>query len=112
MSFPKLVAGALLAGSLTVGGMALASSKGLDWQPGAAQLAAQDEDDYGRTAEGNTLSMVEIIERLSAKGYAEIREIEREGATLEVKARNREGRWQELYVDGVTGEVLRVEEDD
>lgn len=112
MNFPKLVAGALLAGSLAIGGVALAVSNGFDWQPRALQLASQDEVDYGRAANGKTLSMAEIVERLSAEGYGEIREIEREGNTFEVKARDSDGRWKELYLDGATGEVLRIEDDD
>jgi len=112
MSFPKLVAGALLAGSLAIGGVALAGSNGFDWQPGARQLASQDEEDYGRAANDKTLSMAEIVERLSAEGYGEVREIEREGNTFEVKARDRDGRWKELHLDGATGKVLRVEDDD
>ncbi len=112
MSFPKLIAGALLAGSLAVGGVALAGSNGFDWQSGARQLASQDEEDYGQAANGKTLSMAEIVERLSAEGYGEVREIERKGTAFEVKARASDGRWKELYLDGATGKVLKVEDDD
>ena len=112
MSFPKLVAGALLAGSLVVGGVALAGSDTLTGRSGSVDLASQDESEYGQAQTGKTMSVAEIIERLTAEGYGEIREIEREGDTFEVKARDSQGRWQELYVDAATGGVLRSEEHD
>jgi len=54
----------------------------------------------------------DVLARLRAQGYSDIAEIERERNSYEVKARNADGRWVELYVDGNTGEVLGREYDD
>lgn len=112
MSFPKLIAGALLAGTLGAAGLALAQSDTLPAPIDSLRLAASD---YGgakdTTAPSGMKSMSEIMRQLEAKGYGEFREIEREGGRYEVKARDRDGRWREIYVDGRSGEIVKVEDD-
>ncbi|WP_029001300.1 PepSY domain-containing protein [Azohydromonas australica] len=54
-----------------------------------------------------TLTMQQVIERLAARGYRDISEIELErDGSYEVEARDGQGRKVELKVDGRTGELL------
>ena len=56
------------------------------------------------------LSMQQVIERLAARGYRDISEIELESnGSYEVEARDDQGRKVELKVDGRTGELLAQE---
>jgi uncharacterized membrane protein YkoI len=56
------------------------------------------------------LNFQQVVERVVAQGYNDVREIERKGDKLyEIKARNGQGRRVELYVDARSGEVLREE---
>ena len=59
------------------------------------------------------LSPEKIEVLLKEQGYTDISKIERERrATYEVKARDAKGYRVELYVDGITGKVLRSERED
>jgi uncharacterized membrane protein YkoI len=53
-----------------------------------------------------------VLAQLRDQGYVEIDEIERERDRFEVKARDREGRRVELYLDARTGETLKSERKD
>ncbi len=70
----------------------------------------------GRTGMGagqHLMSVDEIAVSLTKQGYTEIRKIERERrATYEVKALDPNGVRVELYVDGITGKILRTKRDD
>jgi hypothetical protein len=55
------------------------------------------------------LGIPEVHQRLTAAGYTDIDEIERERDRYEVKATDREGRRVELDVDAATAEILRTE---
>jgi uncharacterized membrane protein YkoI len=55
------------------------------------------------------LSMAEIVDRLAARGYTDIREIERERDVYEVKAQDKDGRRAKFYVDATTGERVEGE---
>lgn len=58
----------------------------------------------------NMMSADEIMMSLKERGYTDIRKIERERrATYEVKATDPNGVRVELYVDGVTGKILKSE---
>jgi uncharacterized membrane protein YkoI len=59
-----------------------------------------------------TLTMEQVLAQLRDQGYGEIDEIERERDRFEVKARDREGRRVELYLDARTGETLKSERKD
>lgn len=66
-----------------------------------------------RPATGATLSVAEVIERLSREGYTDVNEVKRKSDRLyKVSALSPQGRRMELSVDGRTGEVLASEEDD
>jgi hypothetical protein len=56
------------------------------------------------------LGFQQLVDRVTALGYSDVREIERKSDKLyEVKARNAQGQRVELYVDARSGEVLREE---
>ena len=58
------------------------------------------------------MSPDELTTSLTDLGYTDIRKIERERrATYEVKARDPQGVRVELYVDGMTGKILRSKPD-
>jgi len=55
-----------------------------------------------------TMSFQQLVDRVVALGYQDVREIERESDKLyEVKARNSKGQLVELTVDARSGEILR-----
>lgn len=57
-----------------------------------------------------TLTMQQVLERLAARGYRDISEIELErDGSYEVEARDGQGRKVELKVDGRSGELLAQE---
>jgi hypothetical protein len=59
-----------------------------------------------------TLSFGALADQLIGQGFSDIREIERKSDKLyEVKARDSQGRWMELYVDARSGEILKLERD-
>jgi hypothetical protein len=56
------------------------------------------------------MNFQQVVDRVVAQGYSDVREVERKSDKLyEVKARNSQGRWVELYVDARSGEILREE---
>lgn len=64
------------------------------------------------TATAPTIPMEQVLAQLKTEGYSEVYEIEREHGKYEVKAKNREGRTVELYLDAATGRALQREHDD
>lgn len=55
-----------------------------------------------------TMNFQQLVDRVAAQGYNDVREVERESDKLyEVKARDAQGRWVELVVDARSGEILR-----
>ncbi len=55
-----------------------------------------------------TMNFQQLVDRVVALGYQDVREIERESDKLyEVKARNSKGQLVELTVDSRSGEILR-----
>lgn len=62
------------------------------------------------TTAAPSMGFQQVVDRVSALGYTDVREVERKGDKLfEVKARNPQGRRAELLVDARSGEVLRTE---
>ena len=54
------------------------------------------------------MSFQQVVERVVAHGYTDVREVEREGDKLyEVKARDGQGRRVEMVIDARSGEILR-----
>ena len=119
MSYPRIVAGTLLAASVAVGTVATAGAERLGLDLSAVQLASEREsgedeyrEDEGGMAKGPAMSIEAVLKALEEQGYSDVREVEREDGRYEVKARDAEGRWRELYVDGATGKVLKSERED
>lgn len=60
------------------------------------------------TASAAAMNFQQLVERVVAQGYNDVREVERKSDKLyEVKARNGQGQRVELYVDARSGEILR-----
>lgn len=60
------------------------------------------------SAPAATMNFQQLVDRVAAQGYSDVREVERESDKLyEVKARDAQGRWVELVVDARSGEILR-----
>ena len=81
-------------------------------QAALAQDMPATRGEGATTAAGKGLSAKEIITALEGQGYTDFREIEREGSSYEVKARNRDGRFVEVYVSAETGQVVRGEDEE
>ncbi|HEU4458567.1 MAG TPA: PepSY domain-containing protein [Methylibium sp.] len=74
---------------------------------GAATAGAQTAAPAAMAA---PMNFQQVVERVVAKGYSDVREVERKSEKLyEVSARDGQGRRVELYVDARSGEVLREE---
>jgi len=58
------------------------------------------------------VSAAQVLGELQKLGYTDIRTLELDDGMLETEARDAQGRWVELKLDGVTGAVLRSEIDD
>lgn len=67
----------------------------------------EDDPDEG----AGYLSAAEVIARLAALGYTQIRPIRIDDGTWEVAARNSRGQRVEVYVDARTGAILHEERD-
>ena len=57
------------------------------------------------------MPLEQVLAQLKAEGYAEIYEIEREHDKYEVKAKSKEGRTVELYLDARTGKTLEIDDE-
>ncbi|KGG93479.1 hypothetical protein P245_10070 [Comamonas thiooxydans] len=57
---------------------------------------------------GPALSIRDVCDRLEKAGYREFQEVEWDDGLYKVKATVSDGRFVKLYVDGRSGEVLRV----
>ncbi|WP_370681708.1 PepSY domain-containing protein [Comamonas sp. GB3 AK4-5] len=91
----QLAAVALAAG---LAGVAMAQT------PAVAQAAAPTALSW-KAEPGLTIR--QVYDRLEAAGYRDLREIEWDHSHYEVKARDAQGTWVKLDVDGSTGAVLR-----
>jgi Peptidase propeptide and YPEB domain len=97
-----------------LGGLLASAAFGLGIVQGAFAQTDQPVRASGQEAAqaAPAIPMEQVLAQLKAEGYGEIYEIEREHNRYEVKARDREGRRVELYLDAATGKVLQSEEDD
>lgn len=60
----------------------------------------------------NWLTIPAIHDKVTAAGYSDINEIERERDGYEVKARDDEGKRVKLYIDPLSGEVIKARRKD
>lgn len=76
----------------------------------ATGAAAQASAPAASGASTVGMGFQQVVDRVVAQGYADVREVERKGEKLyEVKARDGQGRKVELIVDARSGEILRQE---
>ena len=99
-----------LGGLLATAGFGLGIVQGAFAQ--SNQPAPGTGEQVAQTAPAAAIPMEQVLAQLKAEGYSEVYEIEREHGRYEVKAKNREGRTVELYLDAATGKALQSEEDD
>lgn len=77
---------------------------------GAVFLPAFAQGDTPTAAsQSQWMSLQQLQSRLAAVGFHDFEEIERKSDKYEVKATDPQGRRVELYVDPVTGEILKIE---
>lgn len=98
---------AVLAGGLVAVALAQTSPEA----PAAASAANSAAPQAAvRSTASAPMSIPQIVEYISAKGYTDLREVERKSEKLyEIKARDAKGQWVELDVDSRSGEVLKTE---
>lgn len=78
----------------------------------AAGYSVASSDGMGAGAAGDQwLPMDQVAGQLRADGY-QLREIEIDDGRYEVEATAPDGRRVELYIDPVSGKILKVEDDD
>lgn len=76
---------------------------------GGSAIAASSTDSTGRaSARAEWLAIPAIYDKVSAAGYSDIYEIERERDGYEIEAVDNKGNQVELFVDPLNGEVLDV----
>lgn len=87
------------------------------WTPANAQTSPEtavaprpaNTQTAPKTAATPRLSIAQIAQRVEAEGYRDIEEIEREGTTYEVCAKDKDGKEVELTVNASTGRIEKVE---
>ena len=94
MRTSNLITATALAASLAVGGFVLAPAFWQDAKPDA------------RVEANVRLTIAEVHEKLSALGYKDIDEIERDRGVYEVDAATSAGERVKLYVDAGSGELV------
>lgn len=76
----------------------------------AASLGAAAQDAAPAAAAPAPMSMMQVLERVTAQGYRDVREIELKSDRLyEIKATNDKGQRVEMLIDARSGEVLKQE---
>ena len=74
----------------------------------AMAVAAQTTPSAATATAAAPMNFQQVVERIVAQGYADVREIERKSDKLyEIDAHDAKGRRVELTVDARSGEVLR-----
>ncbi|MBI1906602.1 MAG: PepSY domain-containing protein [Rhodocyclales bacterium] len=97
MRTSSLIASITLATTLLTGGALI-----------AAPVLAQATNTSASATSAVELSVKQIVERVEAAGYRDIKEVEREDDRYEVKATSADGRRAELYLDPVSGEINKT----
>lgn len=115
MIYAKLTAATLLAGSVLVGGYAVAMEILQDTGPATTATSPATTSPVGSAPVAGTqapapMSIPQLIDVLAKQGYTDVSEVERKtGAIYEIKARDANGNRRELYVDSRTGDILKEE---
>jgi len=69
--------------------------------------ASSDDASCGQSAAGQHLSAQDIKDKAAGMGYS-VRNVKRENGCFEVYATNKEGARVELYMNPVTGAILKI----
>lgn len=109
--FKKSILAVVIGGAAATAGLAFAQT---DSAPAAGTTATPATTSPRAADKSNWLDMRQIIDRVEAAGYTDIREIEREKDGYEVKARDGQGRSVKLYLEPVAGKIVKekVRDDD
>jgi len=94
------------AAAVTTTGLAFAYAEGLPFEP-VATLAQAVTPSTSAGPKSEWLNLGQIYDQLTAVGYTDVREIERERNGYEAKARNPQGRHVKLYIDPLTGKIVK-----
>jgi uncharacterized membrane protein YkoI len=95
-----------------VGGLLATAAFGFGIVQGALAQNQEPARAQGEAAGGApAMPLEQVLAQLKAEGYAEIYEIEREHGKYEVKAKSKEGRTVELYLDARTGKTLEIDDE-
>ncbi|MFC7331596.1 PepSY domain-containing protein [Rhodocista pekingensis] len=115
MIYAKLTAATLLAGSVLVGGYAVAKEILQDTGPAATAASPAATSPVGSAPVAGVqapapMAIPQLIDVLAKQGYTDVSEVERKtGAIYEIKASDANGNRRELYVDSRTGDILKEE---
>lgn len=77
----------------------------------AAALILSASMATSQTATPSTIKLPKVIAKIEAKNYV-VRDVDVEGAWIEIDARNAQGAMVELIVDAENGTILREQLDD
>ncbi len=77
----------------------------------AAALILSASMATSQTATPSTIKLSKVIAKIEAKNYV-VRDVDVEGAWIEIDARNAQGAMVELIVDAENGTILREQLDD
>ncbi len=108
---PALAIAALLGSAVLWTGMAIAQDVGASASVPQPVQAAQADTTPAQAAQpaprarATGIGMRDVLDRLDAAGYTDVREIERERGYYKAKVIDAQGRKQKLRVDAVTGEI-------
>jgi len=72
----------------------------------ASPVLGQEEQRCNPAPDATWLTIAQVAERITAQGYTNITEIEREDRCYEVEAEDKEGKRVEIHVDPVSGEIV------
>jgi len=119
MTRGHLIAFALLIGAVALGGTGVAAEIGgapLMIASGDGMAETDHDRDDGEDHESSNgtvgMSAAAVRDTLKARGYTDIRDIDRDDGRYEADARAAQGDRVEVYVDAGTGRIVREEREE
>ncbi|MFT0849235.1 PepSY domain-containing protein [Achromobacter sp. F4_2707] len=103
-----------LSSAAVTAGLAFAQTDTISPATAATPAPTAIESTAGSNQKLPWLNLGEVYERVTAAGYTDVSEIEREKQGYEVKARDAQGRFVKLYINPLDGTVMKkkVRDDD
>jgi uncharacterized membrane protein YkoI len=95
-----------------IGGVLAAAAFGFGIVQGALAQNEEPARAQNEATAGSAMPLEQVLAQLKAEGYAEVYGIEREHGKYEVKAKSKEGRTVELYLDARTGQTLEIDDEE